>query len=55
MDVLRVQGQCEELELILESLRRPLDLRTRSILLQKFKDILCLIGKEFPADEIESA
>ncbi len=46
MDVVRVKNQCEELELILESLRRPLDLRTKSLLLQKFKDLLSLIKRE---------
>ena len=46
MDVLRVKNQCEELELILESLRRPLDLRTKAVLLQKFRDLLSLIKKE---------
>ncbi|GEM_PF-6581748 len=51
MDVLRVKSQCEELELILESLRRPLDLRTKSLLLQKFRDLLSLINKEIVTDE----
>ncbi len=46
MDVMKIKFQCDELKLILESLRRPLDLRTRTLLMQKFKLLINKIQNE---------